>query len=416
MKSCKFLRRLWCVLAAGCCLLCACSDDGRDKSEPRLPIQVSETLIEADAAGKIHKVFIEAAGAWSIEGMTEWCRVDKERGSFTDTVTVMVDEQVFREERSCELVVVETGGDPHKVTVKQAGALQDYVYRLPVVFHILYDDAANINQNIHANFLNDILPYCSGLYRKGHNGLDMGVEFYMATVAPDGKHLEEPGIHRVQWAKTNVSAYDFIQSTGAEDLALLWDPNEYVNIVVFPFLESNMGMTGISTMPYTVSEGGLKGLVAGDMYFNHPVSKMCCVALNTQYAIRPNAKQIVAHELGHYLGLFHVFSNTDELQTDYCADTPNYNRKAYLDECRQIIAVEGIESERLFERKGDGGVTFISRNVMDYEYTYQDEFTADQYKRIRHVLENSPLIPGIKKSRKGATKCTGEIPEMVFME
>ena len=152
MKSCKFLRRLWCVLAAGCCLLCACSDVGGDKSEPRLPIQVSETLIEADAAGKIHKVFIEAAGAWSIEGMTEWCRVDKERGSFTDTVTVMVDEQVFREERSCELVVVETGGDPHKVTVKQAGALQDYVYRLPVVFHILYDDAADINQNIHANF------------------------------------------------------------------------------------------------------------------------------------------------------------------------------------------------------------------------------------------------------------------------
>ncbi|MDE6451752.1 MAG: hypothetical protein K2L23_05595, partial [Odoribacter sp.] len=59
---------------------------------------------------------------------------------------------------------------------------------------------------------------------------------------------------------------------------------------------------------------------------------------------------------------------------------------------------------------------FISRNVMDYDYTYQDEFTEDQYKRIRHVLENSPLIPGIKRSRPGGTKCSGNIPEMRFME
>lgn len=48
---------------------------------------------------------------------------------------------------------------------------------------------------------------------------------------------------------------------------------------------------------------------------------------------------------------------------------------------------------------------------MDYEYTYQDEFTEEQYKRIRHVLENSPLIPGIKKNnRKSNTKCGEDLP------
>lgn len=397
MKSCKFLRRLYVAVVASGCLFAACSDGG-DEPALRIPFRVSETLVEADAAGKTHKIFVEAEEEWRFEGMTTWCRVDRERGIGTDSVTVTVDELLFRDGRSCELTVQETGGASHKIVVKQNGALQDYVYRLPVVFHVLYQDAGNINQNIHENYLKEILPYCSELYRKGHNGLDMGVEFYMAEAGPDGKPLEEPGIDRVQWAKTGVSAYDFIQSTASEDLALLWNPNEYVNIVVFPFLE-NTGMTGISTMPYTVSENALKGLVAGDMYFNRPPGKMCCVALNTQYAIRPNAKQIVAHELGHFLGLFHVFSNTDVLQTDYCADTPNYNRKAYMEECQKIIASEGQESERLYERKGDGGVTFISRNVMDYDYTYQDEFTADQYQRIRHVLENSPLIPGVKKNR-----------------
>ncbi|MDE5612010.1 MAG: zinc-dependent metalloproteinase lipoprotein [Odoribacter sp.] len=397
MKSYKFLRQLCGVLLTCSCLFVACSEEG-DEPALRIPFRVSETLVETDAIGDTHKIFVEAEEEWRFEGMTAWCRVDKERGTGSDSVTVTVDELVFRDGRSCELTVLETGGESRKIVVKQNGALQDYVYRLPVVFHVLYQDADDINQNIHENFLKDILPYCSELFRQGHNGLDMGVEFYMATTGPDGKLLEEPGIDRMQWAKSGVSARDFIRSTAAEDLALLWNPNEYVNIVVFPFLE-NTGLSGISTMPYTVAENGLKGLVAGDMYFNRPPGKMCCVVLNTQYAIRPKAKQVVAHELGHFLGLFHVFSETNVLETDYCADTPNYNREAYMKESQAIIASEGLDSERLYERKGDGGVTFVARNVMDYDYTYHDEFTADQYQRIRHVLENSPLIPGIKKNR-----------------
>ena len=38
----------------------------------------------------------------------------------------------------------------------------------------------------------------------------------------------------------------------------------------------------------------------------------------------------LAHELGHYLGLHHVFSETENKNscedTDYCADTPTYNK------------------------------------------------------------------------------------------
>ena len=33
---------------------------------------------------------------------------------------------------------------------------------------------------------------------------------------------------------------------------------------------------------------------------------------------------------------------------------------------------------------------------MDYDYSLMDQFTTDQYLRVRHVLENSPLIPGPK--------------------
>lgn len=40
----------------------------------------------------------------------------------------------------------------------------------------------------------------------------------------------------------------------------------------------------------------------------------------------------LAHELGHYLGLHHVFSEDPESSckdTDYCKDTPSYDKDAY---------------------------------------------------------------------------------------
>lgn len=410
MKRCDFLYPIgfWGVFL--CCALWSCSKDDKTEPVPSDPFSVSESAITANAAGQNYKLVIRSRGGWTLAGETIWCKVDKNRGVSTDTVVVTVMENLFREERNCELTVKAQSGEQSTVGIRQGGAAKDYLYRLPVIFHVLYTDAADINQNIHKNYLEGLLPVCNALYRQGHNGLDMGVEFYLATQDPSGKVLTEPGIERIQWTKENVSVYDFIQSSEPEDVALIWDPNQYVNVVIFPFRELS-GLSAISTMPFTVSSDGLKGLRAGDAYFERSLNEVYCVAFNTQYVIRPNAGVTLAHELGHYLGLFHVFSNTSELETDYCSDTPNYNRSAYLQEVNRIIAAEGAESPRLYERTGDAGEVFVSRNIMDYEYTHQDEFTGEQYKRIRHVLENSPLIPGIKKNnRKSDTKSGGELP------
>lgn len=43
--------------------------------------------------------------------------------------------------------------------------------------------------------------------------------------------------------------------------------------------------------------------------------------------------------------------------------------------------------------------TFTSHNIMDYAYSYSDQFSHDQRNRIRHVLTYSPLIPGPKKGQ-----------------
>lgn len=43
--------------------------------------------------------------------------------------------------------------------------------------------------------------------------------------------------------------------------------------------------------------------------------------------------------------------------------------------------------------------TFTSHNIMDYAFSYSDQFSNDQRNRIRHVLTYSPLIPGPKKGQ-----------------
>ena len=111
----------------------------------------------------------------------------------------------------------------------------------------------------------------------------------------------------------------------------------------------------------------------------------------------------LAHELGHYLGLRHVFSEEesggllDECKdTDYCKDTPSYNKIEY-DNWLNELPGTSYELEYLCQRSNCQDIKFISKNIMDYSYSYSNQFTQNQRERIRHVLSYSPLIPGPKK-------------------
>ena len=42
---------------------------------------------------------------------------------------------------------------------------------------------------------------------------------------------------------------------------------------------------------------------------------------------------------------------------------------------------------------------YEAHNIMDYAYCFYNEITLEQRKRIRHILNYSPLIPGPKESR-----------------
>ena len=339
----------------------------------------------------------------------------------------------------------------------------DYVYHLPVIFHVFYDDPYNKSQYIEYIRLKEILNNVNELFQGDVYNVNLDttasenvhVVFELAQKDANGKTLSTPGVEYIKVSNSTFDCEQFMKDKNKAQYS--WNQNDYINVMVYTFKKtSNDSETlGISNLPYQVKGyPEIEGLANGK---NYPLSKPgnfpYCVSLNAAYIDKsfegtryttdkgnskgyiyntadPNAT--LAHELGHYLGLFHAFSektgdesNSDEANndedTDHCTDTPSYNRVAYTKWLTDYI------KNAKDEAKADGrqGTTFSmkilakrdnsrkeewqSDNLMDYSVGYSMRFTPEQVHRMRQVLYYSPLIPGPKKVRP-TTRALSELP------
>lgn len=293
-------------------------------------------------------------------------------------------------------------------------------YQLPVVVHVLYTDASNQVENVPSEIIYDILERTNKMLRNTTTSINMNVQLVAATTDPSGKPLAEKGIHRVLRSDANrIECDSFMHSNKAKDVELVWNPNNYVNVFIYSFAEENV--LGIAHLPYTPTSNKLPGLHATDTYYNKSIDNVWGISMNnlffytlnetsTGYVYDKEAYNTLTHELGHYLGLFHAFSDSDCSDTDYCDDTPNYNRAEYVTRLLDITQNHPDEYtwSNVVNRTACDGTTFVSHNIMDYDFSYFDQYTPDQRTRVRHVLENSSLIPGPKKPRTGTRSATSE--------
>ena len=328
---------------------------------------------------------------WSVENETDWCRVNKENGINTDQLVISVDSNNPGTPRSTTLRFV---SQLHKVSVivNQDTLRGDYHYRLPVIFHVIYEQGKENDsiQNVKTEVLHALVDRANYLYRSGHNSIDMNVELVLATETPTGEALPEAGIERIQ---NSILAYynadNFLSQEKSEFASLMWDPNKYVNVYLFTCTQKDL--LGVSHLALTPRQNSLEGLQANNYYYTQLPKVPWGIVLNNSHINEERAYTTLAHELGHYLGLLHVFGEKDCEETDYCDDTPSYNREEYIASLK-----EGMQEQELFNRTGCDGLPFVSYNIMDYDFSYLNQFTLEQYKRVRHVLENSPRIPGPK--------------------
>ena len=403
--------------------LVGCETTTTDSGDLELTTDVSSNI---SSNGTELELDITSSGDWMIQSDAIWCTPVPSEGNGNCTIKLLVGANINSSERSAS-VTLSANGRMQTIRLTQDAADPDageYHYELPVIFHVLYDNEADENQYVREGWLAQVLEICNQRYCNayssgfpGKQGTDINIEFVMAETDPDGNLLDEPGVDRRYWRNAIIDCETFTSESNPEAAELVWDLNRYINIYVYTFTDQQI--LGITHLPYTGTTHPLKGLIESDYFYtnsevNYPrgvsINNAAIYDLSSDGTFRSSDIAVtLSHELGHYLGLFHAFSSSDAddsdaSETDYCDDTPDYDRSAYLSWLD--LHSDNLSMNEAIRRVSTTGVSFEARNIMDYFWTLADEFTTDQRARMRHVLENSPIIPG-PKYEQTRTRSTG---------
>ena len=258
--------------------------------------------------------------------------------------------------------------------------VQDKLLKIPVVFHVIHNNSANIiggveNANITDEQIKSQIVVLNEDYRrkagtKGFNtnavGADMEIEFELATKDPSGK--ASIGITRTFVDK---ATWNFLGDNQMIANKIRWDYEKYLNIWV---MKSDGRTIGYSGFPYDSKLIGL-GATAQDILdqnifdgviIDYRYVGNCCGVQGTTY----NFGRTTTHEIGHYLGLLHP--NGDEsCGSDYCDDTPQIESLNNSTTCPiSSSTCSGIKRTNMIE------------NYMDYSPDRcMNVFTNDQKKK-----------------------------------
>lgn len=396
-------------------LLCfGCEDSNKDS----LLLEVSQSSFNAISSdGETVEVEITCNGSWTASSNSKkWCNVTPQTGLENQKLTIYIEGNLEKTARTA-VVTVTSQGINKEIKLKQEPANtpfdpEKYHYKLPVIFHVLYNDRNNNTQYVKEGRLPEILKRVNELYKHaGANSADMNLEFVLATEDSKGNTLSEPGVERIKWKSASIDMEEFMFTNDHTYNYLIWEPNDYINVMVYTFTDENT--LGVSHFPYTPQGYPLEGTETVPYYITGDnLQYAYCISINSTYIYEESingrlnqndAAITLAHEIGHYLGLYHTFSeatlNGIEIceDTDYCEDTPTYDRGEYMDWLESLSG--NVSFADLAHRYDCQSGPFTARNIMDYSFCYLDEFTQDQKKRVRHILTYSSLIPGPKKGQ-----------------
>ncbi|MDO6596502.1 M43 family zinc metalloprotease [Oceanihabitans sp. 2_MG-2023] len=292
---------------------------------------------------------------------------------------------------------------PKILETKANRATNRTVYNIPVVIHIIHDgDALGTGENITDAQAMSQITVMNEDYRKltgtrgGANttGLAVDTEINFCMAVQDENGVATTGIvrHVITPYSNNVtdgflSGPDWETTADVEIMKAntQWDPTKYLNMWVirpgglslqngglngllgYAQFPSNSGLAGLNT-----SGGGADtdGVVAGYNAMGTIDLDDGSFILNAQY----NLGRTMTHEVGHWLGLRHIWGDGGCTADDYCDDTPASDSANY--DCAAVTSCGSADQYQ---------------NYMDYSYDYcMDTFTQDQMDRIQTVMSVSP--------------------------
>jgi hypothetical protein len=222
---------------------------------------------------------------------------------------------------------------------------------------------------------------------------DFEIQFCPATVDPSGNVLPEPGIERIDFNSKGWPAPDLFPTQATMKNYLdsivkpqsVWDVTKYLNVWITD--KSNLlTYGGVSSVP------PLSGLIGIPNTATDSTDGIWCYTkVIGAYSLFPSGSYIsqyidgrtMTHEVGHYLGLRHIWGDA-ACGNDFCADTPpaaaqNTGSPSYPDNPGSCSSPSNNPDGEMF------------MNFMDYSMgPSKFMFTTDQKTRAQTAMLNSP--------------------------
>jgi len=206
----------------------------------------------------------------------------------------------------------------------------------------------------------------------------MNIHFVPALVDNNGEMLIEPGVNRIN---RNVAgfdpepySYDYLNTTILP--LTIWDPDRYFNIWVCDFSTAlgaaqfpDINLPGIPPS----NSADTDGIIVGYKFFG----------TIGEVEIPLAGGRTATHEIGHWLGLHHIWGPHDAVisdctDDDFISDTPNQDKANQFCPSSQGPVCTGTTRE-------------MWENYMDFTWDdCMNLFTQGQVDRMITVIENAP--------------------------
>jgi hypothetical protein len=290
----------------------------------------------------------------------------------------------------------------HAAAMPKSNAL----YTIPVVVHVVYNNAA---QNIPDSVVLDQIRVLNEDYqRMNADTVNMRSDFEIVKGSPQIEfmlaQIDENGMPTTGITRTNTATQSFgsllllggdftdlekVKSTanGGHDP---WDQSRYLNIWVCNMSINIVGQEVTALLGYATPPAGLPNWPPGSTtgLSDGVVIQYQCLGSNNPNPLDMGGGNILdvlgrtaSHEVGHYLGLRHIWGDGDCTAEDGIDDTPNADAQSSTDcnltknTCTDNI--QGIDLPDMVE------------NYMDYSAeSCQNSFTQGQADLMHGVLED----------------------------
>lgn len=254
---------------------------------------------------------------------------------------------------------------------------ENEVYRIPVVVHVIHNgEEVGTGVNLPNEKIIEQIELLNKDFRRTNDDAintpseyssvtaDVEIEFVLAVRDPEG--LPTTGITRT---RGTMERFKFSEDAILKS-HIYWPAEDYMNIYIAD-LQSFLGWAQFPVM----NLDGLDGEFDTERLTDGVALDYKYVGINDDTNSFDSFGRTATHEIGHYLGLRHIWGDGGCSVDDYCEDTPFSNDDT-----------DGCPSE-----KTTCGTRDMIENFMDYT---NDEcmnlFTVCQKERMRIVMENSP--------------------------